>query len=212
MNGYKFIKQLSRHLSPTAIIIPDTGMNLAVTCQAIELKLGQELFTQFSQAPMGYSICAGIGAYYATHVDRKYELTDKAKEKFYNYKSDREIVCIIGDGGFAMNSAEIETVVFNKIPLKIFIFDNNSYGIMEQTYKTWYNKSVATSPESGLGFPNIEKVCKAYGIKTVKLKKITDVKKIMKLKQFVCIVPIDKGSTISPKLKAGQRLGDIGEC
>lgn len=193
VNPYCFIEYLSECIYKDAIVIPDTGATLCWTMQAIKPKLGQTIFTQWNMASMGYSLCAGIGAYYAA--------------------PGRQIVCLIGDGGMQMNIQELETISHLKIPLKIFIFNNKEYGIINQTFKTWGMDKVASEPENGLGFPDFIKVAKAYGIKT---EQINNNNELVKIRTILCkegpvvtVLNIRKGQEISPKLKAGQRLEEM---
>ena len=65
---------------------------------------------------MGYSLPASIGAYFA---------------------SRKPVTCIIGDGGIQMNIQELATIAKHNIPVKIFLINNNGYGIIQQTQDTW---------------------------------------------------------------------------
>ena len=80
--------------------------------QSFKVKLGQRIFSAFGNSPMGYSFPAAIGASIALNKKR--------------------IICIDGDGSFQMNIQELQTVVNEKVPIKIFIFNNKGYGIIKQ--------------------------------------------------------------------------------
>jgi acetolactate synthase I/II/III large subunit len=113
--------------------------------QTIKLKENQRLFTNKGAAPMGYGLPAAIGAYFA---DKK------------------PIICIEGDGSLHMNIHELQTVYYNKIPIKIFIINNGGYLSIKQTQDNLCNGIRSLSCEkSGLSLPNYSKLANAYNIK-----------------------------------------------
>ena len=76
-----------------------------------------------------------------------------------------------GDGGLQMNIQELETVAFYKLPIKIFLINNDGYGIIKQTQDTWLDsRYVGADPENGLGIPNFVKIANAYGIEAIEMK------------------------------------------
>lgn len=194
VNPYCFMKVLSEHTDKDAIIIPDSGGTLIWFYQGIKFKEGQTVFSAFNHSPMGYSLPAAIGAYYA---DQK-----------------RQVIAVMGDGSFCMNTQELETLAYNKIPIKMFVMANKEYGIINDTQKTWLDHVTASDPESGLGFPDIKKVAEAYGINTLE---INSHESLDMLVQYVlgCTVPtlavikVKPGTGFNPKLKSGQPLENL---
>ena len=142
------MNELSRETREGDVVITDAGATLTWTMQGYKIRKPQALFSAFNHSPMGYALAASIGAQFAAPNSR--------------------VICIIGDGGMQMNVQELETVEHNKLPLKIFVIDNGEYGIIKQTQDTWLNsRYVASDPGSGLGFPDICRVARAYGLKTI---------------------------------------------
>jgi acetolactate synthase-1/2/3 large subunit len=93
---------------------------------------------------MGYGLPAAIGAYYGT------------KEP---------IICIEGDGSIMMNLQELETVRYNKIPLKIFIINNLGYLSIKLTQNSFFKGHLVASEEnSGVSIPSFEKLAKVFGL------------------------------------------------
>ena len=86
------------------VIVTDMGLSFVGTHQAFKIKKGQRLFTNSGHAPMGWGLPAAIGAYYATKKKR--------------------IICLTGEGGLQLNVQELATVMHNKLPIKIFIYNN----------------------------------------------------------------------------------------
>lgn len=196
VNPYVFFHELSFLLKKKDIIIPDASANLVWCYQAFKPLKGQKIFTALNHSPMGYSIAAAIGA--------SVSLNNK-----------REIIAIIGDGSVQMNIQEIENIKNFNLPIKIFIINNQGYGMVKQTIDTWLNKNyVGCDKKSGLSMPNFVNVFNSYGIKSVRINQNKDLKK--KLKSvlnhkgpIMCDIKINPDARIIPKLKPGYPLHDM---
>ena len=86
------------------------------------------------------------------------------------------VVCIDGDGSFQMNMQELQTVVQNRLPIKIVILNNNGYHSIRQTQNNLFKgrELVGVSQESGISFPNFEKLAYAYDIPFVRIASVAD--------------------------------------
>src|SRR5262245_52402295 len=104
---------LFKQLEPGDIVVSGDGTACVTSFQAAELKPGQRLYTNSGCASMGYDLPAAIGAWYATGAKR--------------------IVCLAGDGSIMMNLQELQTIVGNRIPVKLFILNNTGYHSIRQT-------------------------------------------------------------------------------
>jgi acetolactate synthase-1/2/3 large subunit len=121
---------------------------------------------------MGWGLCAAIGAYYAQK------------------KSKSNIICLTGDGGFQMNIQELATIMHNKIPMKIFIFNNGGYLTIKQTQILGFDgRIMGADKASGLSFPNYKAIANAHGMiykKIINHRNLKeDVNKILQLKKTV---------------------------
>lgn len=196
VNSYVFAKTLSEEAPANAVIIPDDGGHLTWMMQSFELKKGQTLFSAFGNSPMGYAFPAGIGACFA--VENK-----------------RPVISVIGDGSFQINIQDLQTVAHYKVPLKIFILNNHSYGIIKQFQDMYFDsRHEASSPEKGYTAPDFIKVGKAYGIKTLTIKNHQEIRKKIKMvldskEAVLCDVLLDKGQKLIPKLEFGKPIEDL---
>lgn len=185
VNPYVFIEKLSKELSKDAVIVCDIGAHTAWTMQAFGFKDGQRLISALGCGPMGYGLPAAIGA---------------------SFSGRRPVICIAGDGGMQVNIQELQTVVNNNLPIKIFIFNNKSYGIIKQFQDSYFNSKYFGS-EIGYSAPNFTKIGAAFGLKTYLIKNNEnlekEIEKILKDKSSVlCELQIDKNQKIIPKLEA----------
>jgi acetolactate synthase-1/2/3 large subunit len=195
VNPYVFMEALSKYTKKNDIIITDAGCTLTWTMQGYKVSKNQTLFSAFNNSPMGYSLPAAIGSYFAD--------------------TSRNVICITGDGGIQINIQELQTIIGYKIPIKIFIMNNHEYGMIKQTQDTWLNsRYFSTCPEYGVTFPNIKKIANAYGIKTATIsnhKNIdTQIKHILGFKEAIlCSVEIKNNEPIIPKLKFGSSIENM---
>ena len=194
VNPYIFIDKLSKDLNDKDIIIGDTGAHITWLVQTIKIKLGQKLFSAFGNSPMGYALPASIGASIG--------------------KNKKRIICIAGDGSIQCNLQELHTVDKLKLPIKIFIFNNNGYGIIKQFQELYINKRYeATGMEKGVLNPNFKKISKAFNINYNLIKNHNQLKKLDKIinskNAEIIEVNIKDNQKITPKLQFGNPIEDL---
>lgn len=137
-----FVRNLSEYIEPIASIILDVGQNQMWCAQGLRLKEGQRIITSAGLGCMGFSLPASIGAYFA-----------KGTRTF----------AFMGDGGFQMNMQELNFIGTNKIPIKIFVFNNNSLGMIQEVQMKFQNQHYIGT-KIGYNAPNLHKLAEAYGI------------------------------------------------
>jgi acetolactate synthase-1/2/3 large subunit len=192
VNPYVFIEALSKKLSKKETIIADDGAHLTWTLQAFKIKYGQKLFSAFGNSPMGYSLPASIGASIA--------------------KNKTRIFCIDGDGSFQINLQELHTIDKMKLPIKIFVLNNNGYGIIKQFQELYLGKRFEASGK-GVSNPNFKKISKAFNINYNLIKNYKDFIKLDKIiqskKAELVEVIIKPNQKIIPKLQFGNPIEDM---
>ncbi len=186
-----FVHQLCATLPDGAIVVSDSGANLSWTHQAFEIRGTQRLFSAYGYSPMGYSLPAAIGAHYAT---------------------GKPIVAIMGDGAAQMNIQEWQTLKHYNIPIKAFILNNKSYGIIKQFQEELYDgRYEATDENSGYSVPNFRTVAEAYGLRAETIYNSHHVANIIERilaypGPVIVDVEIDPAARIFPKTRYGDPL------
>ena len=195
VNPYYFIDRLSKKLNKRDIIITDDGGHLTWTIQAFKVKKGQRVFSAFGNSPMGYAFPASIGASIANRKKR--------------------IICIDGDGSIQINIQELQTMVINKLPIKLFIINNDGYGIIKQFQELYLkNRYEASIPSKGVTNPDFKKISSAYGINYSEIKNNKKIDKILskvlnsKKPEFINVI-INPNQKIIPKLQFGNPIEDL---
>ena len=194
VDPYVFGEVLSHELDKKAIIIPDEGGHLTWIMQSFKLKQGQRLFSAFGNSPMGYAFPAAMGASIA--------------------QGNKEVICIDGDGGFQFNLQEMQTLAYLKLPIKIFILNNDGYGIIRQFQDAYLDKHhVAVDPKTGVTNPDYMKLGKTFGYATTRIHSHKELKKKIRwaLKQSgptLVEIMMDPKHQLMPKLAFGKPLED----
>ena len=114
-----------------------------------------------------------------------------------------------------MNIQELQTIKNFNLPVKIFIMNNEGYGLIKQTQETWLKGNhVGVDAKSGLGLPDFKKVSISYGLKSLKLTNQKslhkNLKKILMLKEaVVCEIIVDPLYRVKPKIDSGKEIDDM---
>jgi len=193
VNPYVFCDVLSDFLEEEDIIVSSNGSSCVIPIQALRLKKGQRHVVNSGCAAMGYGLPAAVGACLASGI--------------------RNTICIEGDGSIQLNIQELQTVVHHRLPLKIFVFNNNGYLSIRTTQNNFFDGHlVGEGPESGVTLPDMLKIADAYGIKTFKISDQDDlVGKIKAVMNFsgpaLCDISIQPDQLFSPRASS-RRLPD----
>ena len=143
---------------------------------------------------MGYDLPAAIGCCFAI--------------------GKKNTICLTGDGSIQMNLQELQTIVFHKLPIKIFVVNNQGYHSMRQTEGNLFPEytKVGVGPESGdLSFPEMKKIAGAYGIPYMSASSNAElpdvIEKMLHMDGYaMCEVFVDINQKFEPK-SATTRLG-----
>lgn len=184
---YRFIQALNTITKETDILVSDIGQNQMWTAQTAKLKKGMKYVTSGGLAPMGFSMPTAIGMAYAS--------------------PEKTVYAICGDGAFHMSSQAVGVIAQHKLPIKIFLMNNDCLGMINQFQRLYFDsRFFGTHPTYGYQNPNYEDFAKAYGIPYYRLKE-SDLANEELLKQIAdtktCIVEciITGFTSVCPKLE-----------
>ena len=154
INSYHFINVLSEKSSDDDVFLLDTGSCFHVHSQAFKVKYGQRHIITGGLSTMGY-----MPGVIGPAVLRK----------------EKDVYCITGDGSLQMNIQELQTIATNNLPVKIVVLNNNGYLLIRLTQQNFCEgRLIGEGPESGVGFPNLEKLADLYGLGYMKIASIED--------------------------------------
>jgi acetolactate synthase-1/2/3 large subunit len=143
-NIYWFVDRLSALTDAGDAIVADAGSAYYAVSQGLKLKRGQRYIVSGALATMGYTLpaCEGVAA--ATRG---------------------RTVGVTGDGSLQFNIQELQTLVTNGLPVKLFVLNNNGYLSIRQTQDRFFDgRYLGEGPRSGVTCPNLELIARAYGL------------------------------------------------
>jgi len=146
INPYSALKILFDRAPENKVIISTSGSIITNVWHMINIKKGDK-FIISGQGDMGFELPASIGSIIAE------------KEKI--------VIPIMGEGSFQLNIQELQTIIQYKLPIKILIFNNASYGAIEITQSNFFNAKFGVDLSSGISFPDTQKIANAYSIKYI---------------------------------------------
>lgn len=161
INFYHFMDELSKQLADGGVVVADAGAAVYVPAQGFKAKKDQRLILSGAQAEMGFTIPACIGVSLA--------------------KGPGQVVGITGDGSFQTNIQELQTIVHYKLPIKLFVWNNDGYASIRSTQNRLFEKRLfGTDTDHGVSLPDTKKIAAAYGIPYVKLEGVKNLGENMK--------------------------------
>lgn len=189
-NVYAFVDELSMQLPAGSKIAVSNGACCVVGHQAFVIKEGTRFANNSGVASMGYGLPAAIGTCIASHKETT--------------------ICLEGDGSIMMNLQELQTIITNKLPIKIFLINNGGYHSIRQTQSNLFSNhsKVGIGEESkDLSFPSYKKIAKAFGYPYFKICCNNEISRVVKnvLKKngpVICEVFTDTKQVWEPKSSA----------
>ena len=149
VSHYHFIETLGSMLKADDHVITSDGTANVATMQVLKLKGKQRLITNTGNAPMGYGLPAAIGA----------------------ASTGIPIICLEGDGSLHLNVQELQIIKHYNLPIKLILLNNDGYTSIKISQKAFFNgKFVASEKNSGVSFPNFNKLINAYELPYASIK------------------------------------------
>ncbi len=185
------IHHLSQMTNGEAIIVTDVGQHQMTTSRYYEYKNPRTNVTSGGAGTMGFALPAAIGAKLGMPV--------------------RQVVAVIGDGGYQMTVQELGTIMQYKIPVKILVLNNNFLGMVRQWQQLFHEKRYSFTEMSN---PNFVKLAEAYDIKARKVEKREDLQEALKEMldaetSFFLEAVVGKEDNVFPMVPAGAGVAEV---
>lgn len=188
LSTYRVIDKISKISGENDYIISDTGSACCIAAQVWNVKGTQRMFISGGLSAMGY---------WATSIGLA------AAEN-----NEGQVICLVGDGSLQMNIHELATVKHYKLPIKMFIINNNGYQFVKMSQMSYgINPPFGTDLSTGVPIPNIKKVVEAYELKYVYCSGNETWENIIEevLNEpecVICEVFVDENQEVRPRLKS----------
>lgn len=187
----RYIEKINEITNDDTSIFADVGQNQVWAAHSIKIRKKQRLIFSGGLGAMGFSLPAAIGGCIANN------------KKF--------TVVITGDGGLQMNIQELQLLKTENLPVTIFVFNNNSLGLIhQQQCDIFNNKFYGACSEGGYSAPNFAKIADAYGINSYQVNNINDFEDLLikydKTKPTLIEVLLPVGTKAYPKTVFGSEM------
>ncbi|KQC31981.1 acetolactate synthase catalytic subunit [Nonlabens sp. YIK11] len=185
------IQQINKQSASKAAIVTDVGQHQMVACRYADFKQTRSNITSGGLGTMGFALPAAIGAKMAA--------------------PDRQVVAVIGDGGYQMTIQELGTIFQTKVPVKIVVLNNEYLGMVRQWQQLFFDKRYASTEMIN---PDFIKIAEGYNIKA---KLVTDrkdlasaVEEMMKCDDaYFLEVRVEKEGNVFPMIPTGAAVSEI---
>ena len=187
VDSYNFFDVLSNHKRDLVYVFGN-GTACVSSYQSLRLYENQKVVVNSGCASMGYDLPAAIGACFA------------------NGKKDT--ICVTGEGSLQMNIQEFQTIIHNKLPIKIFVLNNAGYISIRNTQNNFFKgHKVGSDKDSGVSFPNIVKLAEVYGFEACRIENQLNLKGeleeiLSKPGAVVCEIMLSPTEKMEPKLSS----------
>lgn len=144
-NIYAFYEELSKAMKEDDLLVVSVGTSRVAGSQAFQVRRGQRFITNANTASMGFCLPAATGVCIAS--------------------GNQPVVCVTGEGSLQMNIQELQTIYQNRLPVKLFVINNQGYHSIRQTQQSYFQEPlVGVGADSGdLSFPDLSRLGPAYG-------------------------------------------------
>jgi acetolactate synthase-1/2/3 large subunit len=185
------IKEINNSTKGDAIIVTDVGQHQMVTCRYAKFNKSKSNVTSGGLGTMGFALPAALGAKMGA--------------------PEREVVAVIGDGGYQMTIQELGTIFQTGSAVKIVVLNNNFLGMVRQWQEMFFDKRYASTE---LVNPDFVTIAKGYYIEAEKVserKKLKNaVNKMIKSKKpYFLEVTIEKENNVFPMIPTGASVSEI---
>jgi acetolactate synthase-1/2/3 large subunit len=182
-------------LGDPAVVLADVGNHQMWAAQSYRIQEGQAFMTSGGMGAMGFALPAAVGA--AFHLERR-----------------RPVLLIAGDGGFQLSLHELQTVVRNRLPIKMVIVNNRCHGMTRQFQDSYFERRYQGTVW-GYDAPDFERVARGFGIEADSLSEPADMADALRrlwqdpLQPYLLQVMVGTFTNVFPKIAFGKPMSEM---
>ncbi|MFH6604007.1 biosynthetic-type acetolactate synthase large subunit [Maribacter algicola] len=185
------IEEINLASKNKAVIVTDVGQHQMIACRYAKFEESKSNITSGGLGTMGFALPAAIGAKMGA--------------------MDREVVAIIGDGGYQMTIQELGVIFQHQVPVKIVVLNNDHLGMVRQWQELFFDSRYASTVMTN---PDFVKIAEGYHIEAKRVTKREDLKStiqemIASDKPYFLEVKVEKEDNVFPMIPSGASVSDI---
>ncbi len=182
---------INKETNGDAVIVSDVGQHQMFACRYADFIKTRSSVTSGGLGTMGFALPASIGAKMGV--------------------PDREVIAIIGDGGFQMTIQELGTILQTEVAVKIVVLNNGFLGMVRQWQELFFDRRYASTVMKN---PDFVKIAEGYGIEAKSVSKREDLADAIKTmvaskNSYFLEVLIEKEDNVFPMIPSGASVSDI---
>jgi len=185
------IKEINAASNNSAVIVSDVGQHQMIACRYAKFNQTKSNITSGGLGTMGFALPAAIGAKMGA--------------------MEREVVAIIGDGGYQMTIQELGVIYQHKLPVKIVVLNNDHLGMVRQWQELFFERRYASTVMVN---PDFVKIAEGYHIKAKRVSQRSELKGIIQemmasKEPYFLEVKVEKEDNVFPMIPTGASVSDI---
>ena len=185
------IVSINEYTKGDAVIVTDVGQHQMVACRYAKFVKSKSNITSGGLGTMGFALPAAIGAKMGA--------------------PERQVVAIIGDGGYQMTIQELGTIFQTGVAVKIVVLNNDYLGMVRQWQQLFFDKRYASTEMVN---PDFVMISKGYNIESERVKERDNLnhaveKMILSKKPYFLEVCVEKEDNVFPMIPSGSSVSDI---
>ena len=191
MSMGEVIRELNELTNGDAVIVTDVGQHQMVACRYAHFNKTKSNITSGGLGTMGFGLPAAIGAKMGA--------------------PDREVIAVLGDGGFQMTIQELGVILQNNVGVKILLLNNEFLGMVRQWQQLFFEKRYASTEMVN---PDFQLISQGFGIECQKIDKRSSLKDALRTMiehdgAYLLEVMVGKENNVFPMVPSGAAVADI---
>lgn len=185
------INRINKETDGDAVLVTDVGQHQMVACRYTQFKQTKSNITSGGLGTMGFCLPAAIGAKLGV--------------------PNREVIAVIGDGGFQMTIQELGTIFQTEAAVKIVVLNNSFLGMVRQWQQLFFDKRYSSTE---LVNPDFVRIAEGYGIKGKSIDSRDDLDGAIKEMiahegSYLLEVHVGKEDNVFPMVPTGASVSDV---
>lgn len=185
------IEEVNKASGQKAVIVTDVGQHQMIACRYAKFKQSRSNITSGGLGTMGFALPAAIGAKQGA--------------------PEREVVAVIGDGGYQMTIQELGVIFQHQIAVKILVLNNDFLGMVRQWQQLFFDKRYASTVMVN---PDFVKIAEGYHIKANRVTEREDLAAAVQEMidfdgPYFLEVKVEKEDNVFPMIPSGASVSDI---
>ncbi|MDO1514492.1 biosynthetic-type acetolactate synthase large subunit [Maribacter confluentis] len=185
------IEEINLASNNKAVIVSDVGQHQMIACRYAKFSQSKSNITSGGLGTMGFALPAAIGAKMGA--------------------MDREVVAIIGDGGYQMTIQELGVIFQHNLPVKIVVLNNEHLGMVRQWQELFFDRRYASTVMVN---PDFVKIAEGYSIEAKRISERKDLKStiqemIASDKPYFLEVKVEQEDNVFPMIPSGASVSEV---